>query len=390
MMCYSMWFQFVVCVLMLLGVNGFQVPITFVQDAVAKGGVCLDGSPPAYHFDKGSGAGVNNWLIHMEGGAWCNNATTCFARTKTRLGSSKLMTTQYTFSGILSNQAKYSPDFYNWNRIKVRYCDGSSYTGDVEAVDPKAKVYYRGARLLKAIVDDLLAKGMKNAKNAIFGGCSAGGLGAILQCDNFRAWLPSDANVKCFSDAGFFINAKDVSGASHTQEVFADVVTTHGSAKNLPPSCTSKFDPKLCFFPEYAARGIQTPLFLLNAAYDAWQIKNTLAPGVADRHGTWRDCKADILKCSSTQLQTMHGFRQDFLAALSSLGNSASRGWYINSCYSHCQSGTQETWLRNDSPLLDDTTISKAVGDWFYDRKPFQKIDCQYPCDKTCHNRVFE
>lgn len=27
-------------------------------------------------------------------------------------------------------------DFYNWNRIKIRYCDGSSFTGDVEAVDP--------------------------------------------------------------------------------------------------------------------------------------------------------------------------------------------------------------------------------------------------------------
>lgn len=27
-------------------------------------------------------------------------------------------------------------DFYNWNRVKVRYCDGSSFTGDVEAVNP--------------------------------------------------------------------------------------------------------------------------------------------------------------------------------------------------------------------------------------------------------------
>jgi len=26
-------------------------------------------------------------------------------------------------------------DFYNWNRVKVRYCDGSSFTGDVEAVE---------------------------------------------------------------------------------------------------------------------------------------------------------------------------------------------------------------------------------------------------------------
>ncbi|KAK9699093.1 hypothetical protein RND81_08G152300 [Saponaria officinalis] len=385
----SKWLRFQVCLMMLLSVNGFQVPITFVQDAVAKGGVCLDGSPPAYHFDKGSGAGVNNWLIHMEGGAWCNNATTCLARTKDRLGSSELMTKSYTFSGILANQAKYNPDFYNWNRVKIRYCDGSSFTGDVEAVNPNAKVFYRGARLWRAIMDDLMAKGMKNAQNAILGGCSAGGLGAILQCDNFRALLPG-AKVKCLSDAGFFINTKDITGAAHIQEMFAQVVATHGSAKNLPASCTSKLSPGLCFFPENAARELKTPLFLINAAYDSWQVKNSLAPGVADRHGTWRDCKTDILKCSDSQLQTMQGFRTDFLGALSSLGDNPSRGLYINSCYCHCQSGTQETWLRNDSPLLDNTMISKAVGDWFYDRKPFQKIDCPYPCDKTCHNRVFD
>lgn len=386
------WLKFLVCVLIMLmmRVNGYYVPITFLQDAVPKGAVCLDGSPPAYHFEKGFGAGINNWLIHMEGGAWCNNATTCFARTNDRLGSSKLMTINYTFSGILSGKAKYNPEFYNWNRIKVRYCDGSSYTGDVEAVDPVNKVFYRGARLWRAIMDDLLAKGMNNAQNAILGGCSAGGLGAILQCDNFRTLLPSGAKVKCFSDAGFFINAKDITGASHIQEFFAQVVKTHGSAKNLPASCTSKFSPELCFFPEYAAREIQTPLFLLNAAYDSWQVKNSLAPGVADRHGTWRDCKADITKCSDSQLQTMQGFRGDFLAALSSLGNSTSRGMFINSCYCHCQSGTQETWLRDDSPLLDNTTISKAVGDWYYERNSFQKIDCPYPCDKTCHNRLFE
>ena len=28
--------------------------------------VCLDGSAPAYHFDKGFGSGVNNWIVHME------------------------------------------------------------------------------------------------------------------------------------------------------------------------------------------------------------------------------------------------------------------------------------------------------------------------------------
>ena len=30
--------------------------------------VCLDGSPPAYHLDKGFGAGINNGLVHFDVG----------------------------------------------------------------------------------------------------------------------------------------------------------------------------------------------------------------------------------------------------------------------------------------------------------------------------------
>ncbi|KAG5606519.1 hypothetical protein H5410_028011 [Solanum commersonii] len=53
----------------------------------------------------------------------------------------------------------------------------------------------------------------------------------------------------------------------------------------------------------------------------------------------------------------------------------------INSCYAHCQTEVQETWYRADSPKLANKTIAKALGDWFYDKNPFQKIDCPYPCD---------
>ncbi|KAL8141717.1 hypothetical protein V2J09_014749 [Rumex salicifolius] len=388
------------------------VPITYATSGVAKGAVCLDGSPPAYHFDKGFDSGVNNWLIHVEvfyfcngsdthqirlvrphtrmGGAWCDSAAACLAKRNTYLGSSTKFTTQYTFSGILSNAKKYNPDFFNWNRVKIRYCDGSSFTGDVEAVDPNTKLHYRGARVWNSIMDELMAKGMKNAKTALLSGCSAGGLTAILHCDSFSNMLPS-ANVKCFSDAGYFINGTDVSGGSTIEKVFSGVVATHASAKNLPASCTSKYNPSKCFFPQYAAQGIKTPLFLLNAAYDSWQIKNILAPGVADKKKTLKGCKTDISQCTSSQFEKLEGFRKEFLNALNVGGKPASRGLFINSCYCHCQSGTQETWLRDDSPVLDGTQIWKAVGDWFFERNSVQKVEqCAYPCDKTCHNRVFE
>lgn len=384
------WLCVVLSIQILLRSEAFNVGITYVQNAVAKGAVCLDGSPPAYHFDKGVGAGANNWLILFEGGAWCNNVTTCLDRKNTRLGSSKQMVKELSFSGILSNKQKFNPDFYNWNKIKVRYCDGASFTGDVEAVNPATNLHFRGARAFVAIIDDLKSKGMTNAQNAILAGCSAGGLTAILNCDRFRSLMPARTKVKCLSDAGYFINAKDVSGAPHIETFFSEVAATHGSAKILPTSCTSKMKPGLCFFPQNVVPQIQTPLFIINAAYDSWQIKNILAPGVADRHGTWRSCKLDIKKCSPSQLQIMQDYRLQFLKALSAIGTSPSRGMFIDSCYAHCQAGTQETWLRDDSPVVAKTSIAKAVGDWYYERSTFQKIDCAYPCNPTCHNRVFD
>ncbi|KAL9690866.1 hypothetical protein QQ045_011278 [Rhodiola kirilowii] len=381
--------QLLVCALALLETESSFAGITYLHGAVAKGAVCLDGSAPAYHFDKGIGVGTNNWLLDFEGGGWCNNLTSCLARKNTRLGSSKQMVKQIAFSGILSNKKESNPDFYSWNRVKIRYCDGSSFTGDVAAVNPSTNLHFRGARIFNAVVDDLLAKGMKNATNVIISGSSAGGLTTILHCDRFRSMLLPRTKVKCLADAGYFIHTKDISGVQRIETFYSQVVATHGSAKNLPVSCTSRLRPDLCFFPQYVVPSIKTPLFILNAAYDSWQIKNILAPGVADPHGVWHNCKLDITQCSTSQLKIMQDYRLRFLSALSVLGNSTSRGLFIDSCYVHGQTEMQETWLSDNSPMLGRKRIAKAVGDWYYDRSSYQKIDCAYPCNPTC-NRFFE
>ncbi|XP_038982867.1 pectin acetylesterase 8-like isoform X3 [Phoenix dactylifera] len=365
-----------------------------------------------------------------QGGGWCSNVEECKERTGNFRGSSKYMK-QLSFSGILGNQQNLNPDFYNWNKVKIRYCDGSSFTGDIEAVNPATNLHFRGARVWRAIMDELLAKGMNKAQNALLSGCSAGGLASILHCDSFHDLLPAGARVKCFSDAGYFIDAyahilcfhvricslyqrttpgyrtllikkkksehdilwqyydrKDVSGKETIKDFYNQVVTTHGSAKNLPSSCTSRFPPSLCFFPQYVVQNMRTPLFILNAAYDAWQIKNIFAPSPSDPRKIWSECKLDIKKCSSSQLQALQGFRSEFLRALPR--NSPSVGMFIDSCYSHCQSGAQETWLSSNSPAIDRMSIAKAVGDWFYGRSAVQKIDCPYPCNPTCHNREID
>jgi len=97
------WCRALVCALALVAADGLLVDITYVETApaVAKGAgehssasspipsfplrsrppvrieafscltcllliVCLDGSAPAYHLARGSGSGVNSWLVHFE------------------------------------------------------------------------------------------------------------------------------------------------------------------------------------------------------------------------------------------------------------------------------------------------------------------------------------
>ncbi|PPR92526.1 hypothetical protein GOBAR_AA28148 [Gossypium barbadense] len=187
--------------------NHHLIPLTLLHRAKATGAFCLDGSLPGYHFQKGFGSGSNNWLLHIEGGGWCNSIETCEIRKRTALGSSKYMDLLIPFDGILSHQSSQNPDFYNWNIVKMRYCDGASLAGHPESEFKNGtKLFLRGQLIWEAIMSELLSLGLSKAKQALLTGCSAGGLATLIHCDDFRAHLPKDATVKCLADAGFFLD----------------------------------------------------------------------------------------------------------------------------------------------------------------------------------------
>ncbi|XP_042400599.1 pectin acetylesterase 2-like [Zingiber officinale] len=346
--------------------------------------MCLDGTVPGYHFDPGFGSGANNWLVDLEGGAWCNNVRTCVYRKKTNRGSSNYMEKQIEFSAKLSNKVEENPDFYNWNRVRVRYCDSGSFAG--EGYDEANGLYFRGQRIWTVVMEELMSKGMRSAEKALLSGCSAGGLSSLLHCDQFRALFPSSTVVKCFSDAGFFLDAVDVSGGRSLRSVFQGVVSIQGVTKNLPASCTSRMEASLCFFPQNIVDGIKTPTFILNAAYDVWQLQESLAPKNADPQGYWKDCKFNHSKCNASQIQFLQGFRDEMINDLQGFSAIKQSGLFINSCFDHCQSERQERWLGDNSPAIGNKGIAKSVGDWYFERSEVKAIDCPYPCDNTCHH----
>ncbi|CAL5418178.1 unnamed protein product [Camellia sinensis] len=353
------------------------VKMTLVQNTSVLEAYCLDGSLPAYHLHRGFGAGARNWLLQFEGGGWCNDIESCLARAQTHRGSTRYMNKLEVFSGILTNNASLNPDFYNWNRVKIRYCDGASFAGDATFDNGTSLLYFRGQRIWKAIILDLLPKGLQNAKKALLSGCSAGGLASFLHCDNFTSYLPLNASVKCLSDAGFFLDVRDISLNHTIRSFYSDLISLQGVEQNLDKNCT------------YALKYIRTPFFILNSAYDVYQFHHILVPPSADLCGHWDHCKLNLAACNTNQTNILQGFRKDMLAALSLFFKYSKRGgMFINSCFAHCQSESQDTWLASDSPRVHNKTIAEAVGDWYFGRRVTKEIDCAYPCDSTCHNLI--
>ncbi|KAL3613811.1 hypothetical protein CASFOL_041885 [Castilleja foliolosa] len=320
--------------------------ITFLDSAVSKGAVCLDGSPPAYSIEQGHGSGVNNWMIYLEGGGWCNTTSDCIGRSIGWLGSSYSRNNKTYYNGLLTGNQTYNPEFYNWNRVFLVYCDGASFSGDVEEVDPQTNLHYRGARIFNAIMEDLLAKGMSNAENVILSGSSAGGLATLFHCDNFRQQVvPNAKRVKCISDSGFFMHAKNLPGVKEREDYFTKIVDLHQMAKTIPTSCTSKMNPGLCLFPEYLVDDIQTPLFILESSFDYHQLREMITPYIGAGKPEWVNCMVEnfnLTHCSSCQLKTMQEFQKTFINTLQNLKDKSSRGMFVHTCFLHAHIHTKE------------------------------------------------
>nr|GMD88475.1 pectin acetylesterase 8-like [Ipomoea batatas] len=116
--------------------------------------------------------------------------------------------------------------FGEGNKVAVRYCDGSSFTGDVDSVDPTTDLHFRAN------------------------------------------------TVKCLSDGGFFLHSKDPAQAQEMESMFRGVVDLHNSTGLLPEACKNRMkdNKELCMFPQYILKDIQTPLLIMNSPYDSYLI----------------------------------------------------------------------------------------------------------------------
>ncbi|KAL5227150.1 hypothetical protein ABZP36_015415 [Zizania latifolia] len=323
------------------------VELTLLTGAQEKGAVCLDGTPPGYPPAE------RLWLRNTQ-------------------------------------LAHLSSDFYNWNKVVLRYCDGASFAGDAEGQDKDGStLYFRGLRIWDAVVDELMEKGLASAEQALLSGCSAGGLATLLHCNDFHARFPKEVSAKCLPDAGFFLNIEDLSGERHMLSIFNEIVQLQNVREILPKDCLAKKNRTECFFAAELVKSIDAPTLIVNSAYDSWQIQNVLAPTGSYPADSWSSCKADIRNCSPTQSQVLNGFRNKLVDDVEVLTDKKGWGLFIDSCFTHCQTPYNISWNSPASPALGNKTVAEAVGDWYFERsQEVKEIDCEYPCNPTCSSQL--
>ncbi|CEM19426.1 unnamed protein product [Vitrella brassicaformis CCMP3155] len=227
------WMSTAASVVLLVTMLGILVT-TLIIAAMASGnkhvtsgkhGSCLDGSPPAYHLSQGAMRSIDKWLVHLSGGGWCTLDQSedtkfvtdhCALRATTPYGTSRLapnLVDMEESSAYFNRDAKANPLFHDWNYVWIWYCDGSSYSSNLKDKVVYTKedgqpvdLYFKGHGLLVDIFEDLLEnQGMNGATDVVISGCSAGGLGVLLNVDWLGKLLPEKTFVTALPDSGFFL-----------------------------------------------------------------------------------------------------------------------------------------------------------------------------------------
>ena len=290
-----------------LPLSGGTAPLTLLpQDAGDASPACLDGSPYGYYFQP-SRTNSTKWTISIEGGGWCYNEQDCFKRASTPLGSS-LSWAPTAGCRCMNVKDDASADDplpldNDCNCLYMPYGDGASFSGfraERWPVPPwlggngTQKLTFRGLKNFDATVAAALKLGLSGATDFVLTGGSAGGLSTFLHADRIAAVLRAEApsaKVRAAPVVGYFL---DHANYKHTNESYTNRMKyiysmqnlTFGADGGLMEACSRVYpsadEQFYCFMSPHAQKVIQTPFFVFNSKFDAWQLGNELQTNWVD------------------------------------------------------------------------------------------------------------
>jgi len=330
-----------------------RVPLTLLPQRGDESPACLDGSPYGLYF-RPSATNSTKWTIYLQGGGWCYNEEQCLARSKSRLGSSRLWRRRGGVCPCMNVKEDGTMDG-DCNCIFMPYCDGASFSGfrpkpwPVQSA-PGKFLFFRGIKNFDATMDFAFAHGLDKATEFVLTGSSAGGLSTFLHADRIASRLGNCTHVRAAPVVGYFLDHDNYKHNWHTytarmKHIYHNMQNlTFGPDGGLTAACQRAYpaNPHYCFMSPHMQKFIHTPFFMFNSKYDKWQLDNEL--------------QAKFKRPAAEAAVLQYG--KDFLTQFSPVQGEPKHGAMITSCICHgCPWGSLK---------LDGKNSYQHYADWYY------------------------
>jgi len=344
----------------------------FTVNDVDEYAVCNDGSPGAYYYAP-SPSGSNQWLIYLEGGMWCWDQQSCQSRmqsTPFEMSSTGWKSTQIV-GGVFNSQS--DNPFLTYNKVYLGYCSSDAWMGDVAASSATWGYAFRGQRIIEATIADLQARhGMAAGAEVIFGGCSAGARGALVNLDYISSMVPTGSTVRGLLDSGLWVDVEPIDSSQVSlQEQTQMVASFISPGARIPTECAMEYvgEEWKCLFGVYRLPFISTP-YLINAAqFDSFAM-------IYDENGN--------VPATQGQVALADQFQQAIVQALQ-IAIQNNMAVFSSTCLVHCLTDNTQLYTGSQAITVNNEDIEAVLEQWLGGGTPVLISNCQgYGCVQQC------
>mmetsp|Transcript_129722 Transcript_129722/g.361325 ORF Transcript_129722/g.361325 Transcript_129722/m.361325 type:complete len:428 (-) Transcript_129722:237-1520(-) len=366
--------------------------------------ICNDGSPAAYYHRKGI-EGSRRWLVYLDGVGWCWDRESCAHPWQRQHGTSN------TFPQTAADLAPRAERFlYHglFDPIRspladahiafVKSCSNDAFMGDRSPISPIREPFalrqpetgwhFRGRRIVEAVFQDLrkhTGLGAQMGDRVVFGGCSAGARGAMVQMDHIAGSeaIVGKAGVVGLLDSGLWVpispktNSLDWDSFGHQMRAALDL--TNASAF-IGDACEQQYpgvERWKCLMAAYRLPFIRTPYFLVHSQYDQFALSMNL-------WGHW-----SFQSLGPADMPWAEAYRQLVVRYLPSPGNNSGIVIYSPACYFHCVVTKPAFWTTTADGVNLSVILKEWLGDPDMSRKIWEKCHDWEKCHEfNCGSKV--
>ena len=342
----------------------------------STGSKCLDGTNFKFLFSPGSGSGINKFMFNWLGGAFCgidgyDTLESCYLRSKSGLGSSNTwgsnnsIVQETNALGYFSSDHLTNPMFWNWNKVIIKYCDGSNHQGYSEKpyVFNGVNLWFRGYNNTLSTFEHL-RKNLKlfEASEIIVSGGSAGGQATYMWTSFLQDYFPKSIKFMAIPDAGLFLDVYNNQSHCYLYRYLNQKVAnlTNSNQLDLFRKCKYLDEIWKCMLPEYILGDIDVPMFIINSQQDSEAMRTQF--GVS--------CVPNPEKCTQIEKDQIAIFRQKFVDIINQIRqNKKNWGFWLRTCFEHVYQSTngwyKETYNVYNLDLGDWYNLKFAIGYWY-------------------------